>query len=107
MRKRELVDPVWERDAGDNYVEFAAPSIKDYQPARFRSLFGDVELRVPRYTKCGCTGVEPSKLYLVGVGSRPSWSVCKASWRPACHTNTPPKCSAVSCPSDVVTVPVP
>jgi hypothetical protein len=31
------------------------PSIKDYQRMRFRSLFGDVELRVPRYTKCGCT----------------------------------------------------
>ena len=33
----------------------AMPSIKDYQRIRFRSLFGDVELRVPRYTKCGCT----------------------------------------------------
>jgi len=33
----------------------AMPSIKDYQRMRFRSLFGDVELRVPRYTKCGCT----------------------------------------------------
>jgi hypothetical protein len=31
------------------------PSIKDYQRMRFRSLFGDVELGVPRYTKCGCT----------------------------------------------------
>jgi hypothetical protein len=30
------------------------PSIKDYHGARFRSLFGDVELRVPRYAKCGC-----------------------------------------------------
>jgi hypothetical protein len=29
------------------------PSIKDYHGARFRTLFGDVELRVPRYTKCG------------------------------------------------------
>ena len=37
------------------------PSIKDYQPARFRSLFGDVELRVPRYTKCGCTGAGPEQ----------------------------------------------
>ena len=32
------------------------PSIKDYHGARFRTLFGDVELRVPRYTKCGCAG---------------------------------------------------
>jgi hypothetical protein len=32
----------------------ATPSIKDYQPIRFRSLFGDVDLRVPRYAKCGC-----------------------------------------------------
>ncbi len=32
----------------------APQSIKDYQPARFRSLFGDVELRVPRHVKCGC-----------------------------------------------------
>ena len=30
-------------------------SIKDYQQARFRSLFGDVTLRVPRFSKCGCT----------------------------------------------------
>jgi hypothetical protein len=30
------------------------PSIKDYQQMRFHSLFGDIELRVPRYTKCGC-----------------------------------------------------
>src|SRR5262245_17357709 len=26
MRERELVDPVWERDAGDNYLEFVADS---------------------------------------------------------------------------------
>src|SRR5712664_78843 len=32
------------------------PSIKDYHGARFRTLLGDVELRVPRYTKCGCAG---------------------------------------------------
>ena len=32
----------------------ATLTIKDYQPARFRSLFGDVELRVPRHVKCGC-----------------------------------------------------
>jgi hypothetical protein len=29
-------------------------TIKDYHGARFRSLFGDVDLRVPRYVKCGC-----------------------------------------------------
>jgi hypothetical protein len=33
----------------------AIPSIKDYHRMRFRSLFGDVELRVPRYTRCGST----------------------------------------------------
>ena len=31
-------------------------SIKDYQNAKFRSLFGDVTLRVPRYVKCDCPG---------------------------------------------------
>ena len=34
-------------------------SIKDYHSARFRSLFGDVDLRVARYVKCGC--VQPPK----------------------------------------------
>jgi hypothetical protein len=32
----------------------ASTCIKDYHGARFRSLFGDVELRVPRYAKCEC-----------------------------------------------------
>src|SRR5450432_3903037 len=32
------------------------PSIKDYHGAWLRTLFGDVELRVPRHTKCGCAG---------------------------------------------------
>jgi len=31
-----------------------ARPIKDYHGARFRSLFGDVDLRVPRYVKCEC-----------------------------------------------------
>ena len=31
-----------------------ARSIKDYHGARYRSLLGDVDLRVPRYEKCGC-----------------------------------------------------
>src|SRR6202048_4935658 len=29
-------------------------AIKDFHGARFRSLFGDVELRVPRLRKCQC-----------------------------------------------------
>jgi hypothetical protein len=33
-------------------------SIKDYHQMRFRSLFGDIELRVPRYTKCGWRVIE-------------------------------------------------
>ena len=37
------------------------PSIKDYQNARFRSLFGDVTLRVPRFSKCDCTDAGPRK----------------------------------------------
>ena len=32
------------------------PSIKDYQNAKFRSLFSDVTLLVPRYVKCDCHG---------------------------------------------------
>ena len=31
-----------------------ARPIKNYHGARYRSLFGDVDLRVPRYVKCGC-----------------------------------------------------
>ena len=37
-----------------------AQSIKDYHGARFRSLFGDIDLRVPRHVKCGCVEQPPA-----------------------------------------------
>lgn len=37
-----------------------ARSIKDYHGARFRSLFGDIDLRVPRHVKCGCVEQPPA-----------------------------------------------
>ena len=36
-------------------------AIKDYHGARFRSLFGDIQLRVPRLRKCRCAGDSPAR----------------------------------------------
>jgi hypothetical protein len=50
-----------------------ARPIKDYHGARFRGLFGDVDLRVPRYVKCGC--VLPPQ----GAAPAGSWP-CRQRW---------------------------
>lgn len=34
----------------------AGRPVKDYHGARFRSLYGDIDLRVPRWRPCGCPG---------------------------------------------------
>jgi hypothetical protein len=48
-------------------------AIKDYHGAKFRSLFGDVDLRVPRYVKCGCAA-PPQGDAPAGTGSlRQRW----------------------------------
>ena len=49
------------------------PSIKDYQNALFRSLFGDVTLRVPRFAKCGCTDAGPRKSQRRWISAELEW----------------------------------
>ena len=47
-------------------------AIKDFHGARFRSLFGDVDLRVPRLRKCQCVVGEPAPAS-VKPASRQRW----------------------------------
>ena len=47
-------------------------AIKDFHGARFRSLFGDVDLRVPRLRKCQCAVGEPAPAS-VKPASRQRW----------------------------------
>src|SRR5450631_1136582 len=47
-------------------------AIKDFHGARFRSLLGDVELRVPRLRKCPCAAGSPDQT-LANVAGRQSW----------------------------------
>ena len=47
-------------------------AIKDFHGARFRSLFGDVDLRVPRLRNCQCAVGEPAPAS-VKPASRQRW----------------------------------
>src|ERR1700722_844765 len=47
-------------------------AIKDFHGARFRSLFGDVDLRVPRLRKCQCAVGKPAPAS-VKPASRQRW----------------------------------
>lgn len=50
-----------------------ARSIKDYHDVRFRSLLGDVALRVPRYVKCDCTQSPQGDASAEGRTARQRW----------------------------------
>src|SRR5260370_15038248 len=47
-------------------------AIKDFHGARFRSLFADVDLRVPRFRKCQCAVADPAPAS-VKPASRQRW----------------------------------